>query len=142
MRAANFATGSINSALYEPGRIGVIPKAQLPMKFGKLTVVPMVKVENLIDVTGDAGQTYVGELIVAANASYRVHKNVEPGLAAWANILYTKAELDDPSIIALQPYVRFPVGAFKPYVGATVPVFGHIVTDKAFAINGGVVAEF
>jgi hypothetical protein len=142
MRAANFATGSINSALYEPGRIGVTPKAQLPMRFGKLSIVPMVKVENLIDVTGDAGQTYVGELIIAANAFYRVHKYVEPGLAAWANILYTKAEIDNPSIIALQPYVRFPVGALKPYVGATLPVFGHIIDDKAFAINGGLVAEF
>ena len=142
MRATSFATGQLNSALYEPGRIGVIPKAQMPMRFGKLTITPMAKVENLIDVTGDAGQTYVGELVIAANGAYRVHKNVEPGLAAWANILYTKAEIDDPSIIALAPYVRFPIGAFKPYVGATLPVFGHLVADKAYSINAGVAAEF
>jgi hypothetical protein len=142
MRATSWSRGQLDSGLYEPGRIGITPKIVLPLDFGKLAVRPMVKVENLIDVTGDAGQSYVGEIVGGVRVGYRVHEMVEPGLSAWANILYTKAEINDPSVIVLNPYVRFHLGHVKPYVGAILPVFGHLVDDKAYGINAGAVAEF
>ena len=142
MRATSWSRGQLDSGLYEPGRIGITPKIGYPIDMGKLSLRPMLKVENLIDVTGDAGQSYVGEIVFGARAGYRVHPMVEPGLAAWANILYTKAEIEDPHVIVVSPYVRFHFPHVKPYVGAILPVFGHLVDDKAFGINAGAVAEF
>lgn len=142
MRATSWSRGQLDSGLFEPGRIGITPKVVYPIDMGKLSIRPMLKVENLIDVTGDAGQGYVGEIVAGAKVGYRVHEKVEPGIAAWANILYTKAEIDDPSVIVVSPYVRFHLPHVKPYVGAILPVFGHLWTDKAYGINAGAVAEF
>ena len=141
MRASSWARGQLDSGLFEPGRIAITPKVAMPIDFGKLSIRPMLKVENLADVTGAASQGYVGELVFGARVAYRVHPNIEPGVAAWANILFTKAEESDPSIIAVNPYVRFVFPHVKPYVGAILPVFGHLWTDKAYGINFGAIVE-
>jgi len=142
MRATSWSRGQLDSGLFEPGRIGITPKVAYPIDMGKLSIRPMLKVENLVDVTGDAGQGYVGELVFGARIGYKVTPMIEPALAGWANILYTKAEIDDPSVIVLSPQVRFHLPHVKPYVGAILPVFGHLWTDKAYGINAGAVAEF
>ncbi len=142
MRATSWSRGQLDSGLFEPGRIGITPKVGYPIDMGKLSIRPMLKVENLIDVTGDAGQGYVGEIVFGARAGYRVHPKIEPGLAAWANILYTKAEIDDPSVVVVSPYVRFHLPHVKPYVGGIIPIVGHLWADKAYGVNIGAVAEF
>jgi len=139
-RAANAARGAYESALFEVGHIGIIPKLSANVHSGKLTFTPMVKVENMLDVTGDEADSYVGELVGGVRAGYLAAKWVEPGLHVWANLTYT--EHDAFEALVVEPNVRFPLGRVTPSVGLLLPVAGNLVDDKSWGLRLAAAAEF
>jgi hypothetical protein len=140
VRAASFTRGLYSSSLFESGRLGLVPRISGVVRAGDLTVVTTVKVENLIDVTGDAEQSYIGEITGGVRGSYKVATHFEPGLHVFINARYTSpAEFD---ALVLEPYVRFPVGPVIPQVGVLVPVAGDLADDKTFGVRAAVTGEF
>ncbi|MCL2724706.1 MAG: hypothetical protein FWD69_09745 [Polyangiaceae bacterium] len=139
-RAASFTRGLYSSSLFESGRLGLVPRVAAVFRFDKLTVSPMVKVENLIDTTGDASEKYVGEITGGVRAAYKVVPYFEPGLHAFINARFTSpAEFD---ALVLEPNVRFPVGPIIPQVSVLIPVAGDLVDDKTFGVRVAIVGEF
>ena len=139
-RAASVTRGLYSSSLFESGRLGLVPRISAVLRAGNLTVVPMVKVENLIDVTGDAEHSYIGEFTGGVRGSYKVTSHFEPGLHVFINARYTSpAEFD---ALVLEPYLRFPVGPVIPQVGVLVPVAGDIADNKTFGVRAAVTGEF
>jgi hypothetical protein len=141
-KVAQWSRGSYDSALFEPGRLGFVPQVGARFTVGKATILPALKVENLIDVTGDASQRYVGELVAGVRGAYRVIDVVEPGLGLWTNITYTKTEEHNVDVGVVSPFVRFPLGHVTPEVGAIVPVFGQLADNKAFGIRAAINGTF
>jgi hypothetical protein len=143
-RAASFVRGAYDSALFEAGRFGIVPKVGAEWKAGKLSVEPTLKVENLIDVTGDAAESYIGELVGGVRASYLVVPHVEPLLHAWASAVFAGAGQEkDTTFIVVSPGVKFPFEhVVTPEVGAIVPLVGHLWDDKTWGVRVAVVGEF
>lgn len=142
-RAASFVRGAYESALFEAGRFGIVPQVTANWRSGKLSVRPQLKVENLIDVTGDAKESYVGEIVGGVRVGYLVVPHVEPGLRAWANATFTSTEEKDTTFVVVEPGVKFPFEhVVTPEVGAIVPVVGHLWDDKTWGVRVAVVGEF
>lgn len=134
--------GAYESALFESGNLGLVPKIQANFHFGQLTLSPMVKIENLIDLTGD-DEVYINELVVGARASYRVTSEVEPGVHVWMRELHEHSHTDDSfsTVGVIEPFLRFHLGALKPTLSAILPFAGDLADAKTFGIRLSAVAE-
>ncbi len=144
-RGASFARGAFDSALFEPGRLGIIPKATGTVKAagGKLEVKPTLKVENLIDVTGDAAEKYVGEIVGGVRVGYLVVPHVQPALSGWVSATFTSTEEKDTTFVVVEPAVKFPFERVAPEVGVIVPMpVGHLWDDKTWGLRLAVAGEF
>jgi hypothetical protein len=142
MRAASFSRGSYETILFESGRLGLAPKLAASFRFGDFTLRPMVKVENLLDVTGDATESYIGELVAGARGSYRVARYFEPGLHVWTNVTFTKHEELNTDTLFVEPFVRFPVDNVSLSASFMAPVVGSLLDEKTFGIRVGLSVEF
>lgn len=144
MRTAGFTRGSLDSALFEPGRFGLVPKVTFPMRFleGKLRIRPMVKFEALFDTTGKAREAVIGELVMGVRASYVIAKVIEPGVHVWMNATVTDSEEKDLTVAAIEPSVTGHIGPLSPFVGLIVPMAGRLVTSDTLAVRAGVAAAF
>src|SRR5262249_33832379 len=116
-RAAAAARGYEDNALFEPKRMGFIPKVALAYEMRQLHIEPYVKVENLVATSSSLDHGYVGELVPGLRVAYRAHRNFEPALRAWANIGFAGGEEDKKTSFALEPQVLLHFGAFRPYAG-------------------------
>ena len=136
--------GAYESALFEPGNLGLIPKLAAYFRFGKLSVSPLVKLENLFDLRGENEEVYINELVVGVRAGYRAIHAVEPGVRLWVRELHEHAHADDSysTVAVVEPYVRFHVGAVQPSVSAILPFAGDLADAKTFGVRAGIAAEF
>lgn len=141
-KVAEWSRGSYDSALFEPGRLGLVPHASAQLKLGRVTIRSAIKVANLVDVTGNAAESYIGELVAGVRVLVRVAEVVEPGVHVWTNITYTKHEERDLDVGLVSPLVRFPLGNVTPEVSVVLPFFGRLVDDKAFGVRAGLTAMF
>ncbi len=141
-RAGSAVRGAYDSSLFEPGRFGIVPKVAATYTVGKLAIQPAAKLQNLVDVTGNASRGYVGELVVGLRASYRVLDAFAPGVHVWTNAALTRTEVANATVGVVEPFVRFPLGAVTPQIAAVVPFAGHLVDEKAFGLRGAVAGEF
>jgi len=137
--AASATRGAYESALFAPGRVGVVPKITAHVRAGKLTIAPTVKVENLMDVTGDAENGYVAELVGGVRLSYLVTPYFEPAVHAWTTIAYTETDAFDALVV--EPAVRFPLGRITPQLGVILPVAGNVADDKSWGLRLAVAGE-
>src|SRR5262249_33354399 len=87
-RAASFARGSEDTALFAVDRLGLNPKIGAVYTSGKLTLAGSVKMENLFRTSDSLDEKYLGELVPKVRAAYRVQKNIEPALAVYAPITF------------------------------------------------------
>ena len=142
VQAGSAVRGAYDSALFESGRLGIVPGVAANFHVQKLTVTPLVKVENLVDVTGDAKENYVGELVGGVRAAYRLFPVFEPGVHVWVNALYTHTEEKNTTIAAVEPYLRFLPAPFKITTGFILPFAGHLTDDKTFGVRVSVLGEF
>lgn len=141
-RAAELTRGSQESALFEPGRLGLVPNIGLRGRVKKLRWSAVVKVQNLIATTKNPESRYIGEVVAALRGSYELVRHVEPGLAVWTNITYTLHAEREQTGILLEPNVRFPFNHIVPYAGVVIPVAGRFVDQNVFAVRVGVAIDF
>jgi hypothetical protein len=102
----------------------------------------MVKVENLIDVTGDAKDKYVGEIVGGVRAGYLVVPHVEPAVNAWVAATFTSTDEKDTTFVVAEPGVRFPFERIAPEAGVILPFVGHLWDDKTWGLRLAVTGEF
>jgi hypothetical protein len=142
--AASATLGSYDSALFEPGNLGIVPQISANIHVSELTITPTIKVENLIAVTGDSDETYINEIVAGVRAGFRVTKTFEPGVHVWVRDLHEQAHSENTSsaVGVVEPYLRFHLGGFKPAVSLILPFAGDLADSKTFGVRGGFVAEF
>jgi len=142
--AASATLGSYDSALFEPGNLGIVPQIYANIRISELTLTPTVKVENLINVTGDSDETYINEIVAGVRAGFHVTPAFEPGVHVWVRSLHQQAHSEDTSdtVGVVEPYMRFHLGGFQPGVSAILPFAGDLADAKTFGIRGGFIAEF
>ncbi len=142
--AASATLGAYDAALFEPGNLGIVPQIYAHIRISELTLTPTLKVENLINVRGDADETYINEIVAGVRAGFRVSKSFEPGVRVWVRSLHEQAHSESTSdaVAVAEPYLRFHLGGFEPGVSAILPFAGDLADSKTFGIRGGFLAEF
>jgi hypothetical protein len=143
-QAASATLGTYNSALFESGKLGIVPQISAHIRVSELTITPTLKVENLIDVTGDADVTYINEIIAGVRAGFRVTPAFEPGVHVWVRDLHAQATSASmtSAVGVVEPYMRFHLGGFQPAVSAILPFAGDLADSKTFGVRAGFVGEF
>jgi hypothetical protein len=141
-RAAAFARGYEDNALFEPKRLGLVPKIGARYQVRGLSIEPYVKVENLIGTSTTLEQSYVGELVAAVRVGYWVHKQFEAALKGWVNVGYAGADEDKKTAVSLEPQLVLRFGALRPYAGVIIPVTGLPQDNSYFGVHVGVAAGF
>jgi hypothetical protein len=141
-RAAAFARGYEDNALFEPRRVGMIPKATLSYRTGGLIVVPYVKVENLLGPSSAASAGYVGELVPGLKVGYRLGRAVEVGLRGWANVGFAGTAEDKTTSAAIEPRLGLVVGPVNTYAGLMMPLAGPPSDAGFLALRLGATVAF
>jgi hypothetical protein len=142
-RAAAAARGYEDNALFEPKRFGIIPKIALHYAApGGLRIEPYIKLENLIDTTGNADDKYLGEIVGALRVAYLVQKEIEPGIRVWGNIPLNGPNTNPVGVV--EPELRLHFGVATPYIGVIIPFAGPIAQDPTqfVAIRAGLAFRF
>ena len=141
LRAAEFSRGSLDSTLFEPAHVGLIPKLAVEYHAGNFMLRPQVKVETLISTKANAAEPVILELVAGIRAGYTFAHIVEPNLYVWTNLTLTNHAEREVNVVLVEPGVRFFVGKVRPQLSAVVPVYGRLLTDSAFSVRVGVVGE-
>jgi hypothetical protein len=129
-RAASSSRAFEESALFEPKRLGFIPKVMFDYNANKIMVQPYLKMENLISTIGGVQHSYIGELILGTFLGYRVHEYFDTGVRVWTNVPFSGG---GDTVAAVEPQVRGHFGPVMPIVGGIIPFAG--LTDPQY---GGV----
>jgi hypothetical protein len=141
-RAAALARGDEDSALFEPNRLGIVPKIALLYRGPLLSIEPSVKVENLVATSSSLEAPYIGEIVPAVRVGYRVRKVVELVLRSWATVRFAAASAERRASAAVEPSVALRFGAVLPYAGVILPLSGSPFDDSFFGIRLGVTGSF
>ena len=142
-RAASLARGGEETALFELKRWGINPKIGVNYRMGALTITPYIKMENLIASTSSLAKGYLGELIPAVRAGYRVGQ-FEPALKLWAPIIFAGAEEGEKKVgFVVEPQLVFHHGNVRPMLGVIIPVAGPAADPSTnIGVRLGVAAAF
>jgi hypothetical protein len=141
-RAAALARGYEENALFEPKRLGIVPKIVLRYARGALAVEPSVKVENLVGTASSLDAGYVGDLVAALRVGYRLRDFVEIALRGWTNVGYAGSDQDKTVSVAVEPSVFFRFGALRPSAGVVVPVAGPPLDGRFVGVRVGLAGVF
>jgi hypothetical protein len=133
--AAAASRGFEENALFEPDRLGVIPKLALEYRMSDVLVQPYIKLENLISTRSDVEHGYLGELVFGTFVAYAFAPALELGLRVWGNVAFAGG---GESVGVLEPQLRAHVGVASLILGGIIPFAGSL-TDPQF---GGVRLAF
>jgi hypothetical protein len=123
-RAAAAARGYEDNALFEPKRVGLVPRIALSYRGRFWTFEPYVKVENLIGTSSALDAAYVGELVGVLRVAYRVLPAIELAVRAWANVGFAGTDEDKRTTAAVEPDIALSSGLLRAYAGMLVPLAG------------------
>jgi hypothetical protein len=123
-RAAAAARGYEDNALFEPHRLGIIPKVGLLYRNHGLSLEPYLKLENLVSTSSSLTNSYVGELVGGLRVGYWVHKEFEVALRGWVNVGYAGGDEDKKTTVAIEPQAVLRFGPVRPYLGVIIPFTG------------------
>lgn len=141
--AAASTRGWEENALFELQRVGIIPKVELRYETHGLLLQPYVKLDNLIDTSGHADHSYLGELVVGGRIAYRVVPHFEPGVRVWTNL---NGELtgisSDKPVGVVEPEVRLPFHHVEGIVGGILPFAGPLTNPYFLGIRAAVRVAF
>jgi hypothetical protein len=142
-KAAAYARGYEDNALFDPNRFGVIPKVSLLYRTHGLSIEPYLKVENLTGTSSNLAYGYVGELVGALRIGYWIHKEFELAVRGWFNTGFAGGPEDKVTAGAIEPQIVLRFGPVRPYAGLIVPFTGP-PSDNGFspAVRVGVSAGF
>ena len=141
-RAAAFARGYEDNALFEPQRFGLIPKIAVTYRHRGLSIEPYVKIENLVGTSTLLDASYVGEVVGALRVGYWVHKQFEVALKGWVNVGYAGTDEDKTTAAALEPQLVLRFGPVRPYAGVIVPLAGPPKDADFLGVRLGIVGSF
>ncbi|HEX3345998.1 MAG TPA: hypothetical protein VHS09_15550, partial [Polyangiaceae bacterium] len=141
-RAAAFARGYEDNALFEPHRLGLVPKVALVYRFRGLSIEPYVKIENLIGTSTLLDASYVGELVGALRVGYWVERHVELAMRGWFNVGFAGTADDKVTAVAIEPQVVARFGPVRPYAGVILPVAGPPSDNDAVGVRLGLSGAF
>lgn len=141
-RAAAFARGYEDNALFEPHRLGIIPKLGLAYEARGLSLEPYVKVENLVGTQTTLAQSYVGELVAGLRVGYWVQRQFQVALKGWVNVGYAGADEDKKTAAALEPQLVLRFGPVRPYAGVIIPLTGLPQDNSFLGVRVGVAGGF
>jgi hypothetical protein len=141
-RAASFARGYEDNALFEPSRLGIVPKLDALYRFRGLSIEPYVKVENLVGTSNALDAAYVGELVAALRVGYWVHKQFELAVRGWVNVGYAGTDEDKRTAASLEPQLMLRFGALRPFGGVVLPVAGPPKDNGFVGVRVGLAGTF
>jgi hypothetical protein len=141
-KAAAYARGYEDNALFEPNRFGIIPKLGLLWRMKGLSVEPYLKVENLIGTSSNLEDSYVGELVGALRVGYWVHKQFEVAARVWFNTGFAGSDEDKQTSAAVEPQIVLRFGHIRPYAGFLAPLAGPPNQNGWLSARIGVQAGF
>jgi hypothetical protein len=148
LQAASAVRGSYEAALFEPRNLGIVPKLTANFRMANLTVSPMVKVENMLDVSSP-GVPYIRELVAGVHLSYRVVPALEPGVHLWMREFHEHhhSVLSTSIVGVVEPYVRVDfegvpaLEGVTPTVSAILPFVGGLKDDNSFGVRLSIAGE-
>ncbi len=140
LRAAEQVRGSQDSALFEPGRVGVVPKVALTWRHGGWHLGAVAKLEVLADVRGTSEEAIITEFVGTARAAYDIAHVVEPFVHLWTNLSFAGVSRD---MLIVEPGVRLTaLGRLHPSLSAIVPLYGPLVSEHAFGVRAMLSGSF
>ena len=141
-RAAAASRGWEDNALFEPHRVGIVPKIGVKWTHEKLALEPYIKIENLIATNDTLAHKYVGEFVGAVRGSYRAHENIEPALRMWTAIAFSGSDEDKKATFFVEPQVVGHFGPVHPVLGLILPVAGALTDPRYLAVRAAIAASF
>jgi hypothetical protein len=141
-KAAAYARGYEDNALFEPNRFGIIPKVGLLWRLHGLSVEPYLKVENLVGTSSSLANGYVGELVGALRVGYWIRKEFELAVRGWFNTGFAGGDEDKVTSAAVEPQIVLRFGPVRPYAGVLLPVAGPPNDNGFIGVRIGVAAGF
>jgi hypothetical protein len=141
-RAAALARGYEANALFETGRLGLIPQVSLVYEGERLRFEPYLKVENLIRTDSSLEAPYVGEIVAAVRGGYLIHRHVELALRGWVNVGFAGTPEDRRTTVAIEPDLTASFGPVRAYGGCVVPLAGAPEEAGFFGVRLGLVISF
>jgi hypothetical protein len=139
-KAAAYARGYEDNALFEPDRLGLVPKVGLSYRLRGLSIEPHVKVENLIGTTSSLDASYVGELVASLRVGYWVHRQFEVAVKGWVNAGFAGTSDDKTTAASLEPALVLRFGPVRPYAGVIIPLAGPPSDNHFVGLRVGVAA--
>ncbi len=141
-RAAAMSRGDEENALFEPRRLGIVPKIALFYRGPRLSIEPSVKVENLVATSSSLDAPFIGEIVPGLRLGYRLRTVAELTLRGWANVRFAAPRADRATSAAVEPGVALRFGTIQPYAGVIVPVSGLPFDDSFLGVRLGVRGAF
>jgi hypothetical protein len=141
-KAASFARGYEDNALFEPNRFGIIPKVSLLWRMHGLSVEPYLKIENLVGTSTLLANSYIGELVGGLRVGYWIHKEFELAVRGWFNTGFAGGDDDKVTSAAVEPQIVLRFGPVRPYAGLIVPFAGPPNDNGYIGARIGVTAGF
>lgn len=141
-RAAVFARGEEDDALFEPQRLGLIPKIGVLYRRRNLRIEPSVKVENLFATSSSLQAAYVGGVVAALRVGYAVHDHLEIAARGWVTAGYAGTSDDRTTAVAVEPGLVLRFGSVRPYAGVILPLAGPPSDNAFFGVRAGVAVSF
>ncbi len=137
-RAAASSRGFEENALFEPKRLGFIPKVGFDYKVSHVIIQPYLKLENLVSTVSGAEHSYLGELILGTFLGYELHQYVDAGVRVWGNVPLTTGE----GVGVLEPQVRGHIGNITPILGGVFPFAGPLTNPQFAGLRLALAARF
>jgi hypothetical protein len=141
-KAAAYARGYEDNALFEPQRFGLIPKIGLLYRTHGLSLEPTLKVENLIGTSSVLANGYVGELVGALRVGYWVQKEFELAVRGWFNTGFAGGADDKTTAATVEPQLVLRFGPVRPYAGLLLPLAGPPNQNGFIGVRLGLSAGF
>lgn len=141
-RAAELARGYEANALFEPGRLGVIPQVSLIYRGPRFSFEPYLKVENLFQTSSALDTPYVGELVGALRAGCFVVPHLEAAVRGWVNVGFAGTGDDRVVAVTVEPDVVGSFGPVRAYGGVVVPLTGPPEDAGFFGVRLGLAVAF
>jgi hypothetical protein len=137
-RAAASARAFEDNALFEPNRLGIVPKLAVTYGVRGLTLEPYLKVENLIGTSTTLEASYVGELVGGVRVGYWLHPRFELALKGFISAGFAGAAEDRKTTFALEPSALVRLGPVRPYVGLLIPLVGPPADNGFIGVRIGI----
>jgi hypothetical protein len=122
--AAAAARGYEEDELFEPRRLGLIPKLRLVYHARATSIEPYAKLENLVGTSSGLDHAYLGELVSGVRVAHDLGDFLEVGVRAWDRLMLVGGSGGDAISVAIEPDILLRWGSARLEGGVIVPVGG------------------